>query len=111
MKSRHNVPTLLYFASVLLAMAFWFVLFSSRMDGFASDLYFLFIPLIGTPYILWVVHKEGQEPEGYYKDTYAGHAGLMWCVRFLMMVVVSVLSLVAAIIILGALSLVFDLFK
>jgi hypothetical protein len=111
MKGSDNVPTLLYFASVLLAMAFWFVLFSSRIDGFANDLYFLFMPLIGTPYVLWVVHKEGQEPEGYYKDTYAGHAGLMWCIRIFMMVVVSALSSVAAIIILCALSLISTLFK
>ncbi|MGA2446747.1 MAG: hypothetical protein ABSG50_15125 [Opitutaceae bacterium] len=111
MKGRQNVPTLIYVACVLLAMVFWLVLISSKMVGFAKTLYVLFLPLTGTPYILWVVHKEGQEPEGYFKDTYAGHAGLMWVVRVFMMVVVSVLSSIAAIMILGAFRLVFRLFK
>src|SRR5437870_7009745 len=111
MKSRQKVSTLIYVACVLLAMVFWLVLFSSRMDGFANALYLLFLPLTGTPYILWAVHKEGQEPEGYFKDAYAGHAGLMWVVRVFMMVVVSVLSSVVAIMILGAFGLVFRLFK
>jgi len=111
MKDKQNVPILIYVPCVLLAMVFWFVLFSSRMHGFAETLYFLFLPVSGTPYILWIVHKEGQEPEGYFKDTYAGHAGLMWVDRVFMMVVVSVFSSVAAIMILGAFGLVFRLFK
>ena len=54
--------------------------------------------------------KEGQEPEGYFKDQYAGRTGLMWVARAFMMVVVSVLRSVAAIVILGALGVVFGLF-
>lgn len=81
------------------------------MDGLVNTLYFVFLPLTGTPYILWAVHKEGQEPEGYFKDTYAGHDGLMWGVRVFMMVVVSLLSSVAAIIVLCVLGFIFRLFK
>jgi hypothetical protein len=59
---------LIYAACVILAMVFWLILFGSQMDDFARALYILFLPLTATPYILWVVHKEGQEPEGYFKD-------------------------------------------
>jgi len=79
------------------------------MDGFARTLFVLFLPLTATPYILWVVHKEGQEPETYFKDTYGGQTGLMWVVRVFMMVVVSTMSSVAAIMILGAFGLIFRL--
>jgi len=111
MKGRRNAPTMIYVACVLLAMIYWLVLFGSRMDGLARNLYVLLLPLIGTPFILWVVHKEGQEPEGYFKDTYAGRAGAMWAVRVFMMIVASVLSSVVAIMILGAFGLVFHLVK
>ena len=30
----------------------------------------VFLPLTGAPYMLWVVHKEGHEPEGYLKETH-----------------------------------------
>src|SRR5882724_10136033 len=111
MKVRRDVPILIYVPGLLLAMVFYIVFLSSRMEGVTAALYLLLLPLIGSPYILWVVHKEGQEPEGYFKDTYAGHAGLMWVVRGFMMVVVSVLSLFAAIMIFGAFGLVFSMFK
>ena len=91
-------------------MVFWIVLFSSKMEGFAKSLYFIFLPLTGIPYILWVVHKEGQEPAEYLKDTYGSHPGSIWVVRFFLMFVVSSMSSVAAIVILGAFGFVFRLF-
>ena len=60
----------------------------------------VFLPLTATPYILWVVHKEGQEPEGYLKETY-GSDLMMWVARVFMMVVISALSSIIAITILG----------
>ena len=81
------------------------------MVGLTAALYLLFLPLVGTPYILWVVHKEGQEPDDYFKTAYSGSVGLMWVVRLFMMLIVSVLSLVAAILILGAFGFVAALFK
>jgi len=111
MKRSRNAPIPVYVACVILATVFWFVLFSSRMDGSAKNLYVLFLPLTGCPYILWVVHKEGQEPEGYFKDAYGGHAGVMWGVRMFMLVVVSCLSSAASFVIFGILWLVFREFK
>jgi hypothetical protein len=81
------------------------------MKGFAATLYILFLPLTGTPYVLWFVDKEGQEPEEYFKDQYSGSAELMWFVRVVMMVAVSSLSSFAAILILGAFAVVLGLFK
>jgi hypothetical protein len=106
-----NTPIFIYVACVLLAMAFWLVFFGSKINGFAAILYVLFLPLTSTPYVLWVVTKEGQESEEYFKDQYAGSTGLMWIVRVFMMFVVCGLSSVAAIMILGALGVVFSLFK
>jgi hypothetical protein len=37
------------------------------MKGFAATLYILFLPLTGTPSVLWFLDKEGQEPEEYFK--------------------------------------------
>ena len=96
MKRTLSKETLAYVACVILAMAFWLVMLHSRMDAFASKLYLVFLHLTGSPYILWVVHAEGRESEGYFKENYGGHPGLMWAVRVFMMVVVSVMSLIAA---------------
>jgi hypothetical protein len=109
--SRRNAPIPIYVACVLLATVFWLVFLSSKINGFAAILYALFLPLTSIPYILWVVDKEGQEPEEYFKDLYGGRTGLMWVVCVFMMVVVSGLSSVVAIVILGALGVVFSLFK
>jgi hypothetical protein len=95
---------------VLFAAVFWVVLWDSRMNGFAKILYILFLPLTGTPYILWLVDTEGQQPEEYLKDQY-GSAGWMWFARVYLMVAVSALSSVAAILILGAFAVVFGLLK
>jgi hypothetical protein len=111
MKGKQNVPTLIYVPGLLLAMVYYIVFLRSGMDSFTVTLYSLLLPLTGAPYILWVVKKEGQEPEKYFKDTYAGRAGWMWVVRGFMMVIVSVLSLFAAIVIFGAFGLLFNLFK
>jgi hypothetical protein len=81
------------------------------MKGFAATLYILFLPLTGTPSVLWFVDKEGQEPEEYFKDQYSGSAGLMWFVRVFMMVAVSSLSSFAAILLLGVFAVVLGLFK
>ena len=70
-----------YVPCVILATVYWLVKEHSRMDEFASNLYFLLLPLTGTPYLIWVVQGESREPEGYFKTTYGGHAGLMWGVR------------------------------
>lgn len=102
---------MIYAACLFLAMIYWLVFILSGMEGLASKLYFIVLPLAGTPYILWVMHHEGQEPEGYFQDTYAGHAGLVWVVRVFMMVVVSTLSLVVAILMLGAAGYIYGLFK
>lgn len=102
---------MIYMACLILAMIFWLVFILSGMEGLASKLYALLLPLTGAPYILWVVHNEGEESGGYFKDTYAGYAGLMWVVRVFMMVVVSVLSLFAVIVIFGVFGLVFSVFK
>jgi hypothetical protein len=80
------------------------------MKGFAATLYILFLPLTATPYVLWFVDKEEQEPEEYFKDQY-GSAGWMWFTHVYMMVVASVLSSFAAILILGAFAVVLGLFK
>src|SRR5438045_2446451 len=97
MKGRSNVPILVYVPSLLLAMIFYIVFLRSRMVGLTAALFSLLLPLVGTPYILWVVHKEGQEPDSYLKHAYSDSVGLMWLVRLFMMLIVSVLSLVAAI--------------
>jgi|GEM_PF-2669692 len=111
MKQKSKVPILVYAPSLLLAMVFYFVFLRSRMVGLTAALYSLLLPLVGTPYILWVVHKEGQESDGYFKDAYSGSVGLMWVVRLFMMLIVSVFSLVAAILIFGAFGFVATLFK
>jgi hypothetical protein len=72
------------------------------MNDFATTLYVFFLPLTATPYIMWVIHKEGQEPEEYLKEMYAGSVGLMWFVRVFMMVVVSLLGSILAVLVLGA---------
>lgn len=118
MKNIQRPPVLICVVCVLLAMVFWFVFIvrvdhfaRTPIDDFAKTLYVLFLPLTSTPYILWVVHKEGQEPGGYFKDAYAGHAGFMWFIRVFMMGVASGLSSVAAFVVLGTFGLVFYLFK
>ena len=110
MKIQQNVPKSIYVLSFLFAMAFWLVFDTTRMDNFTKTLYFFFLPLTATPYIMCVIHKEGQEPEEYLKKTYGGHVGLMWFVRIFMMVVVSTLSSVAALLVLGAIGLIASLF-
>jgi hypothetical protein len=111
MKTPRNVPIMIYIACLALAVIYWLVFILAGMEGLTSTLYFFLLPLIGIPYILWIVHHEGREPEEYFQDTYAGHTGLMWVVRIFMMGVVSTLSSVAAILILGAAGFVYGLFK
>ena len=111
MNGAQRQPALIYLACVLLAIAFWVVFFRSRMDGVATILFVLFLPLTGTPYVVWVVHREGKEPQKYFDDAYAGHSGLMWVVRIFMMLVVSLLSSVVAIAVLAGFTLVTRLFK
>jgi hypothetical protein len=112
MKIQQNVvPKFIYLLCVLLAMAFWFVFISTEMDGFAKTVYVFFLPLTATPYIMYVIYKEGQEPDGYLKETYGGSAGSIWLVRVFMMVVVSALSSIAALLVFGAIGLVASLFR
>jgi len=72
------------------------------MDNIAETVYVFFLPLTATPYIMWVIHKEGQEPEEYLKEQYGGHIGLMWFVRIFMMLVISTLGSFAVLLIFGA---------
>jgi len=81
------------------------------MDSFALTVYCLFLPLTAAPWMMCVIHKEGQEPDGYLKETYGGHAGLMWLVRIFMMVVLSALSSVAGLSVLGAVVLIASFFR
>jgi hypothetical protein len=85
---RVSVPLVIYGACAMLAIIFWLVWFAARMGMLGV----VFLPLTSTPYILWIVHKERQEPERYFKETYADSALLMWLVRVFMMIVVSALS-------------------
>jgi hypothetical protein len=110
MKIKRNIPKPIYGLCVLLTMAFWFVLDSTRMDGFGKIIYFIFLPLTSAPYIMCVIHKEGQEPDSYFKDTYGSHPGLMWFVRSFMMVVLSLLNSVAALLVFGAIGIVASFF-
>ena len=71
----------------MLAIIFWLLWFAAGM----GMLGIVFLPLTSTPYILWVVHKEGQEPERYFKETYADSALFMWVVRAFMLIVISAL--------------------
>jgi hypothetical protein len=93
-----------------LATTWWLILFSVRMEDFAKILYAFFLPLTSPPCIMWVIHKEGQEPENYLKEMYANNVGLICFVRIFMMVVVSMLSSVAALLVLGAIGLIKSLF-
>lgn len=108
MKVQQNVPKLIYALCILLAMAFWFVLDTTRMDNFTKTVYFLFLPLTATPYIMCVIHKEG--PDGYLEAAYGGHPRLTWFVRIFMMVVLSTLSSVAALLVFGAIGFIVRLF-
>ena len=83
-------------------MGFWFVFDSARMGDFSKTVYFLFLPLTAAPWMMCVIHKEGQEPDGYLKETYGGHVGLMCFVRIFMMVVLSILSSVVGLLVFGA---------
>jgi len=76
------------------------------MDDFAKTVYVFFLPFTATPYIMFVIHKEEQEPEEYWKKMYGDSVGSMWFVRIFMMVVVSCLSSVAAFIVLAAIGLI-----
>jgi hypothetical protein len=84
---RVSAPIIIYGACAMLAMIFWLVWFAAGM----GMLGIVFLPLTSTPFILWVVHKEGQEPERYFQQTYADSALLMWVVLVFMMIVVSAL--------------------
>jgi hypothetical protein len=110
MRIQQNVSKFIYVLCVFLAMAFWLVFFSTRMDNFAKTVYVFFLPLTATPYIMWVIHKEGQEPEGYLKEVYGGYIGLMWFGRIFMIVVVSTLGSITALLLLGAIGLIASLF-
>ena len=91
-------------------MAFWFVLNTTTMNDFARAVYCLFLPLTATPYIMFVIHKEGQKSYEYWEGVYGGHAGFAWVARIFMMVVVSALSSVAALLIFGAVRFIVNLF-
>ena len=110
MKIKRDVPRFIYALCVLLAMAFWFVFMRTRMDDLAKIVYVLFLPLTASPYIMWVIHKEGQEPEGYFKETYSGNIGLMWFVRIFMMTIISILGLFVALAIWAAIAFIASLF-
>lgn len=63
MKIQQDAPKSIYALCGLLAAAFWLVFLSTGMDDFTKTLYVFFLPLTAAPYIMWVIHKEGQEPE------------------------------------------------
>ena len=110
MRIPRNNPIGIYVLCVLLALAFWFVFASTKMDDVTKTVYFLFLPLTSCPFMMWVIHKEGNEPPEYFKDAYGGNLGLMWFVRMFMMVVISALGSVAAILIFGVIALIARLF-
>src|SRR5262249_10707372 len=96
MKGKPKAPMMIFVVCVLLA-GIWLIMVLNSRTGILG---IVFLPLTPTPYILWVVHKEGQEPEGYLKETY-GSDLMMWVARVFMMVVISALSSIIAITILG----------
>ncbi len=104
-----DAPKILYALCVLLAMAYWMIFLSTDMGDLAKNLFILFLPLVSTPYILWIVHSDRREPEERLKERYGGTYG-MWFIRIFMIVVISVLSLVAAIMVLGVPALIIRLF-
>jgi hypothetical protein len=106
MKGKPKAPMMIFVVCVLLA-GIWLIMALNSRTGILGV---VFLPLTASPYILWVVHKEGQEPEGYLKETY-GSDLMMWVARVFMMVVISALSSIIAITILGIAGLVFGLFK
>ncbi len=106
MKTKQNVPKYIYAICVIFALGYWFVFIRTNMDNLAKVVYAAFMLMIATPYIVWVIHKEGEEPKEYFQEMYGGKAGLIWFVRIFMMVVVSTLSLVAAIIVFGVIGLI-----
>lgn len=72
------------------------------MDDFVRALYFLFLPLATTPYLIWVIHNEGKDPEWYFKEMYDGSVGLMWLVRIFMMLLIATFSSIVALLVLSA---------
>lgn len=76
------------------------------MGDTVKTVYASLMPLIATPYIMYVIHKEGQEPRRYLEEMYYSRIGLMWFVRIFMMVVMSALSSIAAILVMGAIALI-----
>jgi len=68
---------LIYVFCTFLAMAYWLIFFSTNMRGFAKILYLIFLPFTSTPFIIWVIHREGQESEDYLKKWYGGSIGQM----------------------------------
>jgi hypothetical protein len=76
------------------------------MDDIAKTVYVFLLPLTSSPYMIWVIHKEGQEPAEYFKDPYDNRVGWMWVVRISMMVIASSSSSVAAIFIFGMIALI-----
>jgi hypothetical protein len=101
LKNRQKTPLILYAVGVVLAGIWWVVLDGSKLHGVVRDLYGIFLPIAGTPWMFWVVHKEGQEPAGYFKENYAGHPCLMWAVRVFIMVAASIMMFLVALLVLG----------
>jgi len=66
MKGKPKAPMMIFVVCVLLA-GIWLIMVLNSRTGILG---IVFLPLTAAPYMLWVVHKEGHEPEGYLKETH-----------------------------------------
>jgi hypothetical protein len=96
--------------STVLAAMWWLVFYMASMGQYTKVIYSCFLPLTAAPYIMWVIHKEGQEPPNYIQHTYGDRVWLVWLVRIFMMIVVSALSSIAAVLAMGAIAFLLSLF-
>jgi len=104
-----GAPKWIYVLCALLAIAFSIVAFDLHTD-LAKTLCFLLFPLSATPFALWLVEKEAQEPEQYFHEMYGGFVWLKWVVRFVIMVVVAAMCFWVVLLVLGAVGLIVQLF-
>jgi len=58
---------MMIFVVCVLLTGIWLIMVLNSRTGILG---IVFLPLTAAPYMLWVVHKEGHEPEGYLKETH-----------------------------------------
>jgi hypothetical protein len=99
-KRDRDINWLLLVFCTILAFG-WLLLVFDAPDTRAFRYYILiwFLPLTASPYIMWVMHREGQEPDFFNQNYPDSSLFAVWFIRIFMMVIISVMCVFAAIIV------------